>query len=318
VHFIVKRIAVTILTLILVTALAFISFNIIPGDSATLIGGTEATEEQLTALRRQMGLNRSLPVQYFSWLEGFLSGRLGNSVRYEGQSISGLIAARLPVTFSLAGITLIFILVISFPLSLLTSKREGSVLDHVMNAFVTVDMSMPHFFLGILLIWVLGLILHVFSPGSYVDYHRDFTGFCFYLIFPALSIASPNSAQVIKFLRSSIFIQMKTPYARTARARGATGGIVLRRHILKNAVIPVITLLGMLAADIFSGSIVIEQVFTIPGMGRLLISSITSRDYQLAQSLVVCIACIVVVANSAADIIIQLIDPRIRLERSRQ
>jgi ABC-type dipeptide/oligopeptide/nickel transport system permease component len=312
-HFIIKRLAVTILTLFLVTALTFVAFNIIPGDSATLTAGTEATEGQLMALRQKMGLDRPLPVQYFSWLSDFLRGKLGNSVRYEGSSISGLITQRLPVTFSLAGLTFILILVISFPISLLTCKKEGSCMDHIVNALVTIDMSVPHFFLGILLIWLLGLVLHLFSPGGFVDYHTSPAGFISYLIFPALAIALPSSAQVVKFLRSSIFVQMKADYARTVKARGASATVTLRRHILKNAVIPVITLLGMLAADIFSGSIVIEQVFTIPGLGRLLITAITSRDFPLAQSLVVCIACIVVIANSAADIIIQLIDPRIRL-----
>jgi ABC-type dipeptide/oligopeptide/nickel transport system permease component len=174
--------------------------------------------------------------------------------------------------------------------------------------------SFPGFFLGVLLIWLFAILLRLFAPGAYVPYDQDFGGFLAYLIFPALAIALPNAAIVVKFLRGSILQQLRSDYVRTAYSKGNSRRRVLYRHVLKNAVIPAVTLMGMITADVFSGSIVIEQVFTIPGIGRLLIASITSRDFSMAQVLVLYIAFTVVLANTLADIAIQIIDPRIRVK----
>jgi ABC-type dipeptide/oligopeptide/nickel transport system permease component len=164
----------------------------------------------------------------------------------------------------------------------------------------------------VLFIWIFGLLLRLFTPGAYVPYREDAGAFWAYLIFPALAIATPNAAVVIKFLRGSVFQQLRSDYVRTAYSKGASVHWVLYRHVLKNAVIPALTLLGMIIGDIFSGSIVIEQVFTIPGIGRLIIASVASRDFPMVQTLVVYIACTVVLANTLVDIAVRMIDPRIR------
>jgi ABC-type dipeptide/oligopeptide/nickel transport system permease component len=291
----------------------FAAFNIIPGDSALLALGTEATDEQVAALRAEMGLDRPLPVQYFSWLKNFLTGNLGNSSRFRGASISGMIQERLPVTFSLASIALVFILIISIPTVLLSVKKEGSALDRGMNTLTAVNISFPGFFLAVLFIWIFGLILKLFVPGAYIDYRTTTAGFLGYLVFPALAIAIPNAAILVKFLRASVFQQLRSDYVRTAYSKGNSPRRTLYVHVLKNAIILGVTLLGMIIGEIFSGSIVIEQVFTIPGIGRLLIASITSRDYPMVQTLVVYIAFIVIAANTLVDIAIQSIDPRIRV-----
>jgi ABC-type dipeptide/oligopeptide/nickel transport system permease component len=165
------------------------------------------------------------------------------------------------------------------------------------------------------LIWIFGIGLRLFTAGVYVDYRESFGGFIRCLLFPALAIAIPNAAILTKFLRSSLFKEQRSDYVRTARSKGASASYTLRRHALHNALVPSITVLGMIIAEILSGSIIIEQVFTIPGIGRLLIAAITSRDYPLIQALVVYIAFIVILANTLVDIAIQIIDPRIRLER---
>jgi ABC-type dipeptide/oligopeptide/nickel transport system permease component len=291
----------------------FAAFNIIPGDPALLALGTEATDEQVESLRAELGLDRPLPVQYFSWLKNFLTGNLGNSSRFRGASISGMIQERLPVTFSLASIALVFILIISIPTVLLSVKKEGSALDRSMNTLTAVNISFPGFFLAVLFIWIFGLILKLFVPGAYIDYRINTAGFLGYLVFPALAIAIPNAAILVKFLRASVFQQLRSDYVRTAYSKGNSPRRTLYVHVLKNAIIPGVTLLGMIIGEIFSGSIVIEQVFTIPGIGRLLIASITSRDYPMVQTLVVYIAFIVIVANTLVDIAIQSIDPRIRV-----
>ncbi|MDR1277560.1 MAG: ABC transporter permease [Treponema sp.] len=312
-YFIVRRLAVTLVTLFLVSVFSFLAFNVVRGDPASLILGTEATEEQLARLREEMGLDRSLPARYAAWLGNFLTGNLGNSTRFRGEPIAGLIMDRLPVTFCLAGLSLVFILLLSFPAALLSVKKEGGFLDRLINICTAINISFPGFFLAVVFIWIFGILLKLFSPGAYVSYAESPAGFFTYLLFPALAIAIPNAAILVKFLRASILQQLRLDYVRTAYSKGASGRRVLYRHALKNALIPALTLLGMILADVFSGSIIIEQVFTIPGIGRLLIASIGSRDYPMIQTLVVYIAFIVVFANTLVDIAIQIIDPRIKV-----
>ena len=311
--FIAKRLAITALTMFLVSLLCFAAFHLIPGDAALLSLGIEATGEQLEALRSEMGLDRSFLKQYFSWLGKFFSGNLGNSSRFRGESISGMIKERLPVTFTLAGLSFLFIIFIAVPVSLISTKKEKSVFNDAVTTLTALNISMPGFFLGVLLIWVFGILLKLFIPGAYVSFHENPAAFFGCLVFPALAIALPNAALVVKFLRSSVFRELRSVYVRTARSKGGSRSYILRRHVLKNAPLPVITLLGMITGEIFSGSIVIEQVFGIPGIGRLLLASITARDYLMVETIVIFIAFVVILANTLADIALQIIDPRIRL-----
>jgi len=293
-------------------------FSVIPGDPASLLLGIGATDEQVAALREEMGLNRSLPARYLSWLGDFLSGNLGTSLRFVGEPISALILERLPVSFALALFSLFLTLCIAVPVSLCSVRREGSFADRAATVGTSVGVSVPNFFLGVLFIWVFGIGLRLFRPGMYIDYRVDFAGFVGFLFFPALAIAIPNAAILTKFLRSSLFREQRSDYVRTALSKGAGPALALRRHALRNALVPSVAVLGMIVADIFSGSVIIEQVFAIPGIGRLLIAAITSRDYPLLQALVVYIAFVVILANTLVDIVIQIIDPRIRIEGNTQ
>ena len=311
--FIGKRLVVTIITLFLVSLLSFGAFRLIPGDAALLSLGTEATQEQIEALRIEMGLDRSFPEQYFSWLGKFLSGNLGNSSRFRGESISEMIGERLPVTFTLAGLSFFFIILIAVPASIIGVKKEASITNHFITTLTAINISMPGFFIGILLIWIFGILFKLFVPEAYISYRENPAAFLACLVFPSLAIALPNAALVVKFLRSSVFREQQSDYVRTARSKGVGRSRVLRRHVLKNASLPAITLLGMITGEILSGSIVIEQVFGIPGIGRLLLVSITARDYIMIQTIVIYIAFVVVIANTLADIVLQIIDPRIRI-----
>jgi ABC-type dipeptide/oligopeptide/nickel transport system permease component len=312
-NFIARRLGITLITLFLASFFTFAAFRLIPGDAALLTAGLEAGEEQTALLRRELGLDRSFPRQYLSWLGNFLRGRLGSSSRFRGEQVSALIGERIPVTASLAGLSLLLILLVSAPLSLLSVKNEGSLPDRAMTVFTALTVSFPGFFLGVLFIWIFGLIFRFFVPGSYVDYGENGGAFLAYLFFPALAVALPNSALLIKFLRSSLFRELKNDYVRTALGKGNRRARVLYAHALKNAAIPAVTLLGMITGEVFSGSIVIEQVFAIPGLGRLLIASIGSRDYPMVQALVVYMAFVAIFANTLVDIAIQIIDPRIRV-----
>ncbi|MDR0669880.1 MAG: ABC transporter permease [Treponema sp.] len=309
--FLARRLSITLLTLFLVSLLTFLAFALIPGDPALLALGTEASEEQVLALRAEMGLDKGLAERYWTWLGKFLRGDLGNSARFRGASIAGMILERLPVTFSLAALSLGFMLLIAVPAVLVPVKKEGGIADRILNTLTALNISFPGFFLGVLFIWFFGIVLRLFVPGAYVDYRRDPLSFALYLVFPALALALPNAAILVKFLRAHILGQLKLDYVRSALARGAGRRRVLYGHVLKNAAVPGVTLLGMIVGEICAGSIVIEQVFAIPGIGRLLISSITSRDYSLVQTLVVYMAFMVVLANTLADIGIRIIDPRI-------
>ncbi|GAB6392254.1 MAG: peptide/nickel transport system permease protein [Treponematales bacterium] len=312
-NFILRRLGAAVITLFLVSVMTFAAFRVIPGDAVLLSLGTDATEAQIALLRSEMGLDRSLPAQYFSWLGNFLSGNLGNSFRFAGASVSSLIKERFPVTCCLALFSLALLLLIALPLSLIAGKKENSLADRIINSLTAFSISFPGFFLGVLLIWVFGLTLRWFTPGAYIDYRQNFAGFLVYLFFPALAVALPQSALLVKFLRASIFKEWGSGYVRTAFSKGNPRRRVLYAHILKNAAIPAVTVLGMIAGEVFSGSVIIEMVFSIPGIGRLLITSIVSRDYPVVQTLAVCIAFIVIAANTLADIAIQTIDPRIRI-----
>jgi len=311
--FILRRLGVTVITLFLVSVMCFGAFRLIPGDAALLSLGTEAGEEDVQRLRRELGMDKSLPEQYFTWFLNFLKGKQGNSFRFRGAPVRDLAAARFPVTFTLALLSLTLILLISLPLSLLAGKRENTITDRIINTLTALNISMPNFFLGVLLIWIFGLTLKLFTPGGYVDYRESPWGFISYLFFPALAVALPNSALLVKFLRASILREWDSGYVRTAISKGCDRGRALYAHILKNAAVPAVTVLGMIAGEVFSGSIVVEMVFGVPGVGRLLIASIASRDYPVVQALAVYIAFIVVIANTLADIAIQIIDPRIRI-----
>lgn len=308
-----KKIATLIFTLFLISLAAFLVFQIIPGDPAAMMLDMDATDAQIEAMREQMGLNRPLPVRYASWVKDFLKGDLGTSYNYQ-IPVASLLKDKLPVTFALAGITFLLILLLSIPLGLLqvrfAEKKAGTVL-HIMNQSF---MAVPSFFLGVLIILVFGLLLKWFTPGKYISYTENMAGFLAYLIAPAMAIAIPKSAMTVKFLRNSVLEQSQSDYVRTAYSKGNTEKRVLYRHILKNACIPVITILGMMAAETMAGSIVVEQVFNLPGLGRLLVSSIGSRDYPVVQAIIVYIASVVVIMNGIVDVLYRYLDPRIRVE----
>jgi ABC-type dipeptide/oligopeptide/nickel transport system permease component len=308
---ILKRITTAVITLFLVSILCFLIFNVIRGDAADALGGIWISPEQMEQLREEMGLNRNVFVRFFDWLGNFLTGNPGKSFFYNGEAVSSLIRRHLPVTVSLALLSLFFVIIISLFVSLVSVKREGNIIDNIVNFFTAAGISTPGFFLGLLFIFIFGFSFKLFIPGNFVSFQENFFSFIGCLFFPALAIAVPNSAILIKFLRGSLFQELKSDYVRTARSKGAGRIYILCRHVLKNACLPAVTILGMIIAEVFSGSIIIEQVFSIPGIGMLLITAISSRDYPLIQALMIYIAFLVVLANTLADITIMSLDPRI-------
>lgn len=311
-----KKIATLIMTLFVVSAAAFIAFQIIPGDVVTSILGTEATPEREAQLREELGLNDPPVVRYFRWAGGVLRGDLGISYRYaknmnEMMPVAELIGDKLPITLSLAAISLVLIVVVSIPLGVLWARSKSKVLDAALGVITQASMAIPSFFLGIIVTYLFGMVLKCFVPGGYVSYEKDMGGFLFYLLFPAMAIALPKAAMTARFLRNSMLTEMKADYVRTARSKGCSERRVMYSHVLRNAMMPVITFLGMIIAEIVAGSIVVEQVFSLPGIGRLLISSISTRDLPVVEILILYITFVVIFVYFLVDILYRVVDPRI-------
>lgn len=308
-----KKILTMFLTLFAVTLFVFLAFHVISGDPATSMLGTQATPEKVEALREQMGLNDPILQQYGRWAMGFLKGDMGISYSYR-IPVREMVTDKIPVTVALTVMAFLMMIVIAIPLGIYTARHAGGAADRVIYLINQVVMAFPPFFAGILITLVFGRIFRLFTPGGYVSYEKDFAGFLGYLFFPALAIALPKAAMAVKLLRSSVISESKLDYVRTAYSRGNRTRAVLYKHVLKNALIPVITFLGMALADMIAGSIIIEQVFSIPGLGRILLTSISNRDYPVVMAVIVCIALLVLVVNMAVDIIYGLVDPRITVE----
>ncbi|MFY9498217.1 MAG: ABC transporter permease [Tepidanaerobacteraceae bacterium] len=307
----VKKFISLVISLLFTSIVTFTAFQVIPGDSALSALGMDATEKQLEEYREEMGLNKSLPIRYINWLKDALKGDFGYSSQYQ-MKVSALISGRLNVTLWLAVLSCLLIIVVSIPIGILSARQNDGTLDVLITLLTQVFMSVPPFFLGLLITLIFGIILKWFTPGNYIDPGENFRMFIRFMMFPAIAVAVPKTAMTIKFLRSSLLREMELDYVRTARSKGMANISILFRHILKNALIPVITILAMMLADILAGSILVEQVFNLPGLGRLLVSSIANRDYAVVQAIVLYIASVVIIINFLVDLIYQWIDPRVK------
>ena len=312
----IKKIITLIMTLFLVSVADFLAFQIIPGDVVTSILGTEATPEREEQLREELGLNDPPVERYFKWAGGVLRGDFGRSYQYsknmnEMMPVAELIGDKLPVTLWLAGLSMVLIILVSIPLGVLWAKSANRFLDAALGVITQAAMAVPSFFLGILVTFLFGIVLKWFVPGGYISYRESLSGFLGYLLFPALSIALPKIAMTARFLRNSMLTQMQADYVRTAYSKGCTRKRVMYGHVLRNALMPVVTFLGMIIAEIVAGSIVVEQVFGLPGIGRLLISSINNRDFPVVEILILSITFVVIFVYFLVDILYRVIDPRI-------
>ena len=307
-----KRILQFVLTMVIVSLLAFVAFDMISGDPATALLGTEATPEKIAALREEMGLNRPLLVRYGEWLTGFFTGDLGTSYVYH-QSVWEIIAPKIAATLLLSLVSFVMIVLVSIPLGLLSARRSGGALEAVGSSFNQFCMAVPPFFTGMILSYVFGILLKWFMPGNFPSLSTDLGGAMRHIFFAAIAISIPRIAMTVRMLKSTIQAEMRKDYVRTAISRGNDRSAVLRRHVLKNALVPVVTFLAQTMAEIVAGGIVVEQVFAIPGLGRMLVSSISNRDYPVVQAIVVILALWVVLSGAVADLINQRIDPRLRL-----
>ncbi len=312
-----KRLLTLLGTLLAVSFLVFAAFSYIGGDPATTMLGTQATSESLAALRQELGLDQPFILQYFTWLGGFFTGDFGTSYVY-AQSVESLLSGKLIISLHLCLLAFLMVVLCAIPLALFFARYEtlsgwkGRLFRTTHITTTQLSMAVPPFFLGVVITWVCSILLHWFVAGSLPDPASNFWGYWRYLFFPAITLAIPRIAMTVRMLHATVVEQMQQDYVRTAIARGASRGRVLRHHVLKNALPPVVSFLAQTLAELVAAAIVVEQVFALPGLGRMLIASISNRDFAVVQAIVVMLAVWVVCVNAIADLINARIDPRLR------
>ncbi len=315
--YIVRRLLATIPVLIVVALFTFTLLRIVPGDPAAVLAGHEATIEDVEIIRTRLGLDRPLPVQLGAWIGQLLRGDLGNSIRKSDEPVMSLIAGRAEPTLSLALITETAAVLIAVPLGVLAAWKANSWIDRSVMVIAAVGFSVPVFWLGFILIWIFGLWsfgldFPLLPVAGYSPLGEGVVEYAKHLILPAFTLGLVLIALIARMTRASMLEILKEDYVRTARAKGITENLVLIRHALRNASLPIITVIGLGVAALLSGAVVTESVFAIPGMGRLAVDAIVARDYPVIQGLIIVLATIYVFINLAVDIIYAYLDPRIR------
>jgi peptide/nickel transport system permease protein len=302
-------------TAIGVSLLAFLFIRLIPGDAiaARLGTSTALTPEQLADLRAYFGLDQPLPVQYWTWLTSLLRGDAGYSIR-TGRPVLVEITERLPVTLELALAATLIAVAVGIPLGLVSAMRRGSRLDVGARIGGLIGLSLPSFWLGTLIIVLFSLYLRWLpNTGGYVDLLADPLGNLRLLLFPAITLGLALAAATMRMTRSAMIDVLASDHVRTARAKGLRPRIVVSRHVLRNGLIVVVTLLGIQVGQLLGGAVVVEEIFSIPGLGRMLLTAIVQRDYALVQGGVLAIAILFVAVNIAVDVLYVYLDPRIRI-----
>ena len=313
-----QRLLALLPTLLGVSILVFVAIRLIPGDIISATLGTEAgmlTETQRAALERYYGLDQPPLQQYFVWLGEALRGNLGHSVRH-GQPVLQLILSRFPLTLELALFSVLLALLTGLPLGLLAALRHNTWLDLAGRLFALLGLAIPNFLLGTMIIFILSVGFNILpNAGDYAKLHEDPLRNLQQLFFPALTLGFAFGASVMRMTRSSLLEVLREDYVRTARSRGLPERSVILRHSLRNALIPVLTLIGIELGYLLGGAFIVEQIFALPGLGRLTINAIGQREYALVQGVTLFVALTFLLLNLFIDLLYALIDPRITLAR---
>ena len=308
--YVIRRLVQLIPTLLIVSFAVFMTIHLIPGDPASIVAGPNATDEQLEALTSQFGLDRPLGTQYIIWLGNVLKGDMGTSFLNK-YPVTELIAQRIPATLELALAAALIAVVISFPLGILAALKPGSMIDFVSTLFASLSFAVPGFWLAILLILLFSLQFKLLPPSGRPEFGEQPVEHLKALIMPAVTLGLGIAAKLARYLRSSMLDVLDRDYVRTARAKGLGEQAVVMRHVLRNAMIPVITVFGLQTGDLLSGAIIVESIFAWPGIGRLTIQSIGWRDYSLLQANVLYIVLAFMLINLLTDLTYAFFDPRI-------
>jgi ABC-type dipeptide/oligopeptide/nickel transport system permease component len=312
--FTLRRLVQAIPVVFLSTVGVFLLLHLVPGDPAVALAGSDATPEVLHAMRRELGLDQPLPVQYGLWVGRVIQGDLGRSYASK-LPVGEQIAQRIPATLELTIAGLLLALLISIPTGILAAVRERGPADWLVSSFNAFAIAVPNFWFGILMILLFGLALGWLPPSGRGDFGRDPVGALQFLLLPAVTLALNQSAILSRFVKSSMLEVMHEDFVRTARAKGLREWLVVQRHVLRNALVPVATVLGIQFGRLLGGAIVVESVFAWPGVGRLILQGIGNRDYTIVQGTLLLLVVTFVVVNLITDLAYGLLDPRIRLSR---
>jgi peptide/nickel transport system permease protein len=309
--YILGRLLQVIPTLFVVSVVVFLMVRAIPGDPAHILLGPTARPEQIELLRASMGLNEPIWTQYLWWIEGVLRGDLGRSW-INNFPVAELIRQKLPATVALAVGSMTVALLVAFPLGIFSALRPGSWVDRFTALYTSLMLAIPTFWLGVLLVLVVSLRLGWLPPSGYVAFSEDPLGAVKLLLLPSLTLGAYLSAIFTRFLRTAMADVLAQDYVRTATGKGLLERAVVRDHVLRNALIPVVTMLGIQFGGLLGGAVIVEAIFDLPGLGRLLITSISSRDYAVVQGIILLAATSFLIVNLLTDLTYGLLDPRIR------
>ncbi len=308
--FVVRRLLTVAPTVLVVATVTFIALQVIPGDIAVLMLGIDARPEDVARLRAEFGLDRPVLARYLDWLGNLVSGNLGTSITYR-EPVARLIAPRIPVTFSVAFAAMLIALTVALPLGITAARRAWSPVDLAVLAGSQLGLAVPTFWMGILLLLGFAAALPIFPLQGYVAFTYDPIQWVRHLALPALALGIERAAALARMVRASVLDELNRDYVRTARGKGLAGSYVLRRHVLFNALIPVLTVAGLQLGFLLGGTIILEQVFGLPGLGRLLLQGIYARDTAVVQGAVVTIAVSFALLNTLVDMLYAVVDPRI-------
>lgn len=309
--FILRRLLSAIPTLILVSLFVFTLQKLLPGDPVVAMAGEERDPAVMEYLRDKYRLNDPIPVQYLNWVGNVLTGDFGTSLRTE-QPVTTLLASKLPVTLELAVLALLIALLIGIPTGIISAVRKGTVVDYGANVIALSGISIPHFWLGILLIMVFAVKLQWLPASGFVPVGEDFGQNLKTLILPAFVLGAGLSGILMRHTRSALLEVLRTDYVRTARAKGLRPRTVILKHALRNALMPIVTLTTLLFGELLGGAVLTEQVFSIPGFGKMIVDAVFNRDYAVVQGVVLCIAIGFLLLNLLADVLYRMINPRLR------
>lgn len=311
IRFATARILSLSLSLIAASVVVFAVVEVIPGDPASYMLGMNAELETVSALRQELGLNGSIWARYFSWATGMLTGDFGISYTYR-VPVSDLIVQRIWVSLPLAIIALLLSIIIAFPVGLIAASRRGKFSDYSIMGATQMGIAVPNFWFAMLLVLVFSINLKWFGAGGFPGWENGLLAGLKALTLPAIALALPQASILARVMRSSLLETLTQDYIRTARAKGLTRSQALRRHALRNAMIPVLTIIGLQFSFLLAGAIIIENVFFLPGLGRLIFQSITQRDLIVVESAVMLLVFAVIIVTFLVDLAYAAVDPRLR------
>ena len=310
-NFIARRILIAIPTIVLVSIFVFVLQKLLPGDPILVLAGEERDPVVIEALREKYRLNDPLPLQYFAWAFQALQGNLGISLR-TNLPVLDLIAEKLPVTLQLAAMAMTFALAIGIPAGIMAAVKKGTWWDYAATGLALWGLSIPNFFLGIMLIFLVSVQLNLLPASGYVSPTESLSQNLRTLVMPAFVLGNALAASIMRHTRSAMLGVLKQDYVRTARAKGLLERVVIMRHALRNALVPVVTVATLLFGELLAGAVLTEQIFTIPGFGKLIVDAVFNRDYAVVQGVVLCTAIGYIGLNLLADVLYVVLNPRLR------